>query len=348
LKKVVMGVIGGGNVGRIHVKNIITSIPEITLKYVADMYPEGYNKWAVENGYLEAIADYKTIMDDAEVDAVLICAPAGIHADLIIEAARAGKHVFCEKPIDYSVAKIKEAIAVAEECKIKLQLGYNRRFDHNHAAAHKMVAEGKIGEVRQIKITSRDPLPPPPEYFAAVGGSAGGMFLDTSIHDFDMARFMANGAEVVDIYATGSAMINKDQETTGSVDTTSVILKFDTGTMAIIDNCWQCAYGYDQRIEVFGSLGSVNVANDTASTVVLANENGQTAEKPLFFYVNRYVASYKDEVCQFVDAIVNDSEVPVGAKDGYYSVLIAKACDISLKERRVVTMNEMLYDAIVK
>ena len=342
MKKTVVGVIGGGNVGRIHVKDIVTSVPEAELRYVADAYPESYNQWAEENVCPKAVSDYKIIMQDPEVSAVLICAPAALHADLIMEAARAGKHIFCEKPIDYNIAKIKEAMTVAQECGVKLQIGYNRRFDHNHAAAQKMVAEGKVGEVRQIKITSRDPLAPPPEYFAAVGGSAGGMFLDTSIHDFDMARFLADGAEVTEIYATGSAMINKDQDAAGGVDTTSVILKFNTGAMAIIDNCWQCSYGYDQRIEVFGSKGALNVENDTPSTVVLADENGQTAEKPLFFYVNRYIDSYTDEIHQFLDAITNDREVPVTAKDGYYSFLIAKGCDLSVKEKRVVTMAEML------
>lgn len=342
MKKTVIGIIGGGNVGRIHVKDIVDSVPEAELRYIADPYPAGYNAWARENGYPQAIEDYKVIMNDPEVEAVLICAPAALHADLIMEAARVGKHVFCEKPVDYDVSKIKEAMKVAEECGIKVQVGYNRRFDHNHAVAHRMVKDGKIGEVRQIKITSRDPLPPPPEYFAAVGGSAGGMFLDTSIHDFDMARYMANGAEVVEMYATGSAMINKDQETTGGVDTTSAILKFDTGAMAIIDNCWQCAYGYDQRIEIFGSEGALNVANDTAHNVTLSNADGATSDKPLFFYVNRYIQSYTDEIHLFLDAVVNDKPVAVNLKDGYYSFLIAKGCDISLKEKRVVTMSELL------
>lgn len=342
MERTVIGVIGGGNVGRIHVKDIVMSVPEAELRYVADAYPDSYNKWAEENNCPKAISDHKAIMQDPEVKAVLICAPAALHAELIMEAARAGKHVFCEKPIDYSVGKIKEALKVVEECGVKLQIGYNRRFDHNHAAAHRMVSDGKIGEVRQIKITSRDPLAPPPEYFAAVGGSAGGMFLDTSIHDFDMARYLADGAEVTEMYATGSALINKDQAATGGVDTTSVILKFDTGAMAVIDNCWQCAYGYDQRIEVFGSKGAVNVQNDTPNTVILADENGQTAEKPLFFYVNRYIASYTDEIHHFLDAIVNDKEITVTGKDGYYSFLIAKGCDLSLKEKRVVRMSEML------
>lgn len=342
MNRFVLGVIGGGNVGRIHIKDIVTSIPEAELRYVADAYPDAYNAWASENNCPQAITDYHKILADPEVQGVLICAPAALHADLIIECAKAGKNVFCEKPLDYNVGKIKEAMKVAEECGIKLQIGYNRRFDHNHATAHRMIEEGKIGEVREVKITSRDPLPPPPEYFAAVGGSAGGMFLDTSIHDFDMARYLANGAEVVEMYAMGSAMINKDQATQGGVDTTSVMLKFDSGAMAMIDNCWQCAYGYDQRIEVFGSKGAVNVANDTPSTVVLADENGQTAEKPLFFYVNRYIAAYTEEIRQFIDACENDKPVPVSAKDGYYSFLIAKGCDLSLKEKRVVTMKELL------
>lgn len=340
--KTVLGVIGGGNIGRIHVKNIVTSVLEAELRYVADAYPDAYNKWAEENGFPRAIPDHSVIFQDPEVEGVLICAPAALHAELIMEAARAGKNVFCEKPLDYSVEKMKEALKVVEECGVKLQIGYNRRFDHNHNAVHRMVTEGKIGEVRHIKITSRDPLPPPPEYFAAVGGSAGGMFLDTSIHDFDMARFMANGAEVTEIFATGSGMINKEAASHGGVDTTTAILKFDSGAMAVIDNCWQCAYGYDQRLEVFGSKGAVTDANDTPSTVILANEAGQTAEKPMFFYIDRYIAAYTDEIHAFIDAIVNDKPVPVTGKDGYYSFLIAKACDISLKEKRVVTMEEML------
>ena len=282
------------------------------------------------------------MLEDPEVDAILICAPAGIHADLIMECARAGKHIFCEKPIDYSIEKIKEAMEVSSECKVKLQMGYNRRFDHNHATAQKMVSEGEIGEVRHIKITSRDPLPPPPEYFAAVGGSAGGMFLDTSIHDIDMARFLAGGAEVTEIYATGSAMVSKEQRETGGVDITSIVMMFDTGAMALIDNCWQCSYGYDQRIEVFGSKGALTVENDTPSTVRISNDKGQTIEKPFYFYTNRYTDSYADEIREFIKIIEEDGEVSVSAKDGYYSVLIAKACDKSLKEKTVVTMDEML------
>lgn len=342
MRKTTVGIIGGGNIGRIHVKNITDFIPEIKLKYIADPYPEDYNIWAKENGYLEAILDYKTILQDSEIEAIIICSPASLHADMIIEAAKQGKHVFCEKPIGYDLDSIKEAIKVVEKCSVKVQLGYNRRFDHNHATAYRMVLEGKIGEVRQIKITSRDPIPPPPEYFAAVGGAAGGMFLDTTIHDFDLARFLANGSEVVEMYATGSTLINKELSTTGKVDTSSVILKFDSGAMALIDNCWQCSYGYDQRVEVFGSKGAVMVDNDTPSTAVLANDLGQIAEKPMFFYIDRYTQAYIDELKVFVDCIRNDKNVPVTMKDGYYSYLIAKGCDLSLKENRVVTLQEML------
>lgn len=341
MNKTVVGIIGGGSVGRIHAENIYTRIPEVELRYVADAYPAGYNHWAQEKGFPKAITDYQIIMMDAQVQAVLICAPAAMHADLIMEAANAGKHVFCEKPIDYDVNKIRSCMKVAEKSGIKLQLGYNRRFDHNFAAVKEMIDTDKLGEIRHIKITSRDPLPPPPEYFAAVGGAAGGMFLDTSIHDFDMARFLANGAEVTEIFATGSGMVNKEAAAHGGVDTTSVILKFDTGAMALIDNCWQCAYGYDQRVEVFGSKGSAFADNDTPNTVTLANDQGQTGEKPLFFYVNRYIQAYTDEIRQFTKAITEDTPVTCTAKDGYYSFLIAKAADLSLKEKRIVTMNEI-------
>ena len=340
--KTVLGLIGGGNSGRIHINNIVKFIPEAELKYVADPYPEKYNKWAEGNGCPKAIEDYKVIMKDPEVDAVVICSPVATHADLIVEAARAGKHIFCEKPIEYSIEKTKEAMKVVEECNVQLQIGYNRRFDHNHGKAKKMIEEGKVGEVHIVKITSRDPVPPPPEYFAAIGGANGGIFLDTSIHDIDMARFLCSDSEVEEIFATGSALINKDQKTVGGVDTCIITLRFKNGSMAIIDNSWKAVYGYDQRLEVFGSEGTINIENDTPSTAVLSNEEGIIGEKPLYFYVNRYVKSFQTEMEEFLKSIVEDKDTPTNAIDGYYGVLIAIACNISLAEKRIVTMDEML------
>ncbi|MFV0364175.1 MAG: inositol 2-dehydrogenase [Suipraeoptans sp.] len=338
--KIVVGVIGGGSIGRLHISNIKHAIPNIELRYVVDPFPDNYNEWASQNGYPNAISDYNVILQDPDIQGVLICSSASTHADLTIECAKAGKHVFCEKPLDYDLEKIKDVIKIAQKHNIKVQMGYNRRFDHNFSRAHKHVLEDKVGEVRHIKITSRDPLPPPEEYFKAVGGSAGGMFLDTSIHDIDMARYMARGAEVIEIFATGSAMVNK--EAVGGVDTSTIVLKFDTGAMAIIDNCWQCTYGYDQRLEVFGSKGFITVDNDKESTCVLNNEYGAQAEQALYFYNTRYIKAYRKELERFAESILNETNVLVDEKDGYYSVLIAKACDISVKEKRIVSMEEMI------
>ena len=255
--------------------------------------------------YSEAITDYKKIMEDPEVEAVVICAPAAAHGDLIMEAANAGKHVFCEKPFDYDIAKIVKAMKVVEECKVKLQLGFNRRFDHNFAKAHEYVKAGKIGDVHVIKITSRDPFPPAPGYFTAPGGEHCSIYTDTTIHDFDMARFL-NNCEVVEVYAMGSKLINKDKP------------------------------------EIFGTKGAVTVENDIFSQATLNAREGIIAEKPLVTIKDRYGAAYAEEVRQFVLAVQNDTPTLATGMDGLMSIVIADAARKSTEENRPVKISELM------
>jgi myo-inositol 2-dehydrogenase/D-chiro-inositol 1-dehydrogenase len=319
----------------------MTAIPQARLKYVADVYPQKYNEWAKELGYPEAITDYKMILKDPEVDAVVICAPAAAHGDLIMESARAGKHVFCEKPFDYSIPKIVEAMKVVKQCGIKLQLGFNRRFDHNFAKAHENVAAGQVGDVHVIKITSRDPFPPAMGYFTAPGGEHCSIYTDTTIHDFDMARFL-NNSEVTEVYAMGSKLINKDKPEITRDDTCVITLRFADNSLAVIDNSWEAVYGYDQRAEVFGTKGAVTVENDVFSQATLHVREGIIGEKPLVTIKDRYGKAYAEEIRQFILAVQNDTPVKANAADGLMSIVIAEAARKSAEENRPVKISEFM------
>ncbi|NDL68561.1 inositol 2-dehydrogenase [Anaerotalea alkaliphila] len=340
MKKTTIGVIGAGAVGRVHIKNIMR-MPQVRLKYVADPMPEFYNAWAKEMDFPLAVEDYKVIMEDPEVEAVIICAPAALHGDLIIEAAEKGKHVFCEKPFDYDISKIKKAMEVVEKTGIKLQLGFNRRFDKNFAKAHEYLKTGALGDVHVIKITSRDPKAPAMGYFTAPGGEHCSIYTDTTIHDFDMARFL-NNSEVVEVFASGSKLINKDKPEITRVDTIVCTLKFEDGSLCVIDNSWQAVYGYDQRAEVFGTKGAVTVENDVFSQATLHTVEGIIGEKPLVTIEDRYGNAYGAEVEAFIKAVQEDTPVLVDGRDGLMSMLIAKAALLSDQENRIVKISELM------
>lgn len=342
MKKTVIGVIGAGNVGKVHIENIMTAIPQAKFKYVSDSYPQKYNEWALERDYPEAITDYNIILNDPEVEAIVICAPAALHGDMIIKAANAGKHIFCEKPFDYSIGKIVEAMKAVEKNGVKLQLGYNRRFDRNFAKAHKSIKEGKVGDIHVIKITSRDPIPPALEYFTAPGGEHCSIYTDTTIHDFDMARFY-NDSEVTEVYAMGSKLINKDNPQITRDDTCVITLRFADNSLAVIDNSWQAVYGYDQRAEVFGTKGAITVGNDIFSMDVLYSVEGIIAEKPVVTIKDRYGNAYAEEVRQFILAIQNNVPIESAtAMDGLMGIVIANAARKSAEENRPVKISEIM------
>lgn len=341
MKKTVIGVIGAGNVGRIHIENLMTAIPQATLKAVSDPYPDTYNAWAAERGYPLATNDYRVLLEDAEIEAVVICAPAAVHSDLITEAARAGKQVFCEKPFDYDLEKIVRAMRTVEACGVKLQIGFNRRFDHNFAKTKEYIRSGAVGDIHVIKITSRDPIPPVMEYFTAPGGENCSIYTDTTIHDFDMVRFF-NPSEVVEVYAMGGKLINRNNPAITRDDTCVITLRFADGSLAVIDNSWEAVYGYDQRAEVFGSEGAVTVENDIFSQATLHARGGIVGEKPMVTIKERYGVSYAEELRQFVCAVQNDIEPPVTGMDGLMSMVTAKAARKSAEENRPIKIAELM------
>ena len=263
------------------------------------------------------------ILNDPEIDAVLICSSTDTHSKYIIEAAHAGKHIFCEKPIDYDLTKVRAAINAAKEAGVKLQIGFCRRFDHNHRAVYDMVRDGKVGKVNIIKISSRDPEPPPVSYIKV----SGGIFYDMMIHDFDMARFLA-GSEVTEVNAIGSVLVDPG-------------IKFANGAIGMIDNSRKADYGYDQRVEVFGSEGCAEDQNDTPNTAVLSTADGAVHGVAYKVMWDRYTGAFVAEMQAFADAVVNDKETPVTGEDGLYPVLMAAAATKSLHEGRPVKISEI-------
>ena len=332
-----VGIIGAGRIGKVHVESICTQVANAKVKTLADPFMNDQTaEWAKDMGVANVTKDYKEILADPEIDAVLICSSTDTHSPISVEAIKAGKHVFCEKPIDHDVAKIKEVIDALKENNVKYQVGFNRRFDHNFEAVQKAVADGKIGETHLIKVTSRDPEPPCAEYVKV----SGGMFLDMTIHDFDMVRFLA-GCNAEEVYVEAAVLVDPAIGEAGDVDTAVITLKMENGAIAVIDNSRKAVYGYDQRAEVFGSKGMVAVTNDSTSTAVISNENGVTGEKPLYFFLERYMAAYAKEIKCFIEAIEKDTDTPLGVMDGLEPVLMGLAAKKSLEEHRPVKISEI-------
>lgn len=334
-----VGIIGAGRIGQVHAKSILTGVPDAKILAIADPYikPE-VAEWAKSVGVENVYKDHRQILEDPRIDAVLICASTDQHASLSLEAIAAGKHIFCEKPIDQSIAKIEEvkAALAASPKKLVYQVGFNRRYDHNYRAMRKAVEDGKIGEVQFVRVSSRDPEPPPAQYVAG----SGGMFMDMMIHDLDMVRYLS-GLEIVEVYAQGACLIDPAIGEAGDVDTVTITLKLSNGALATIDGSRKAVYGYDQRGEVFGSKGCVVSANDSDSNIVLSTVEGVTAEKPLWFFLERYMGSYQAEVREFIDCVKNGKEPWVGIEDGLLSIRLALACTKSMNENRPVRIDEI-------
>lgn len=332
-----LGIIGAGRIGKVHAQSIMNHITSVRLKTIADPFMNEETEASLRVlGVSDCTKDYKKILNDPEIDAVLICSSTNTHADISLEAIAAGKHVFCEKPVSQDIAKIRQVMKKLKGTKLKYQVGFNRRFDHNFEAVRAAVANGDVGDVHIVRITSRDPAPPPPEYAAV----SGGMFLDMTIHDFDMVRYLT-ASDVVEVFANGAVLVDPLIGKAGDIDTAIISLKMANGALAVIDNSRKAVYGYDQRAEVFGSKGQASVSNDTNSSLILSSETGIHTEKPLYFFLERYMASFTKEVRMFVQAIEQDSPVPVDINDGLQPVLIAAAALRSLKEHRPVLLSEI-------
>lgn len=332
-----LGIIGAGRIGRVHAESISKYVKQAEVKAISDIkVTDELKEWANTMGIENIYDDYHKILQDPEIDAVLICSSTNTHAPISIEAARAKKHIFCEKPIDSNIDRIKDVLAEVEKAKVKFQVGFNRRFDHNFKAIKSRVNNGDIGEPHLIRVTSRDPDAPPIEYIKV----SGGMFFDMTIHDFDMIRYLS-GSEVVEVYAMGGVLIDPEIGRAGDIDTAVITLKLANNAIGVIDNSRKAVYGYDQRAEVFGSKGAVQTRNDTDSTAIYSSENGVIAEKPKYFFLERYMQSFADEIISFVNSIINDTPTLVNGNDGLQPVLIAMAAKKSLDEGRPVKISEI-------
>ena len=330
-EKIIVGIIGAGRIGKLHAENLINNIRNVEVKSIADIYDDKIEGWAHSIGIKNVYSDYHEILNDPEIEAVLICSSTNTHSPIAIEAAKAGKHIFCEKPIDFDLDRIHGVLNAVKAAGVKFQVGFNRRFDHNFMAVKDMILAGKIGDPHIIKVTSRDPESPSAEYAKV----SGGMFLDMTIHDFDMVRYLS-GSEVYEVYTAATVLIDPAIGEAGDVDTALITLKFKNGAIGVIDNSRKAVYGYDQRVEAFGSKGGITISNDTGSSAVLSTVDGVFCDKPKYFFLERYKDSFITELKDFFKAIEEDTETSVTGLDGLKPVLIALAAKKSLLEGRAV------------
>ena len=334
--KLNVGIIGVGRIGKVHTMSINNHLPQVKVKAVTDIFIDQAKAWASEAGIEKVYDSYQELLADPEIDAVLVCSSTNTHAEISIAAAKAGKHIFCEKPVDLSVEKVEAVIKAAQDAGVKLQIGFNRRFDHNFRKVKELIQSEVIGDLQILKITSRDPGPPPVEYIKV----SGGIFMDMTIHDFDMARFLS-GSEAEEIYVAGAVMVDPAIGEAGDIDTALITIRFKNGVICTIDNSRKAAYGYDQRVEAFGSKGKAEIANDLPSTAVWSTEEGVFSEKPLYFFLERYMDSFAEEMKQFVEALIENKETPVTGMDGLLPIKMGLAAKKSVELGRPVKISEI-------
>jgi len=325
-----IGVFGAGRIGQLHVDNIV-NYKDVRVKTISDPYAEQAREWFETTGVENLTTNEDDIFLDEEIDAVFICSSTDTHLNLIRKAIKHGKHVFCEKPISFDQKETEEVYELVKDSSLKVQLGFNRRFDPNFRSVQDAVRDDKIGDLQVVKITSRDPAPPPLEYVKV----SGGLFFDMTIHDFDMARFLA-GSEVEEVYAQGSALITPEIEEYDDIDTAIITLKFKDGSIGVIDNSRQAVYGYDQRVEVFGEDGQLVADNETPNRVKTYTAETVSEEKPYYFFLERYTEAYLSETRKFFDAIEKDLEVTPSYEDGMKAQQLAIAAKESLKQNKPV------------
>ncbi len=321
---------GAGRIGAIHADNIALH-GGATLRYVVDVNEAAAQ--ALADRYGAQAVSTETALADPAVGAAIIASSTDTHADLIEAAARAGKAIFCEKPIDLSLTRVESCLEVAKEAGVPLALAFNRRFDPSFAALQRRLAEGEVGEVEMVCITSRDPAPPPLDYIKV----SGGLFRDMMIHDLDIARWLL-GEEPVEVTATASCLVDPAIAEAGDVDSALVTLRTAGGRLCQIGNSRRAAYGYDQRIEVLGSKGMLRAENQLPTTVEAATGEGISRDKPLYFFLERYAAAYKAELDAFIEAVSSGTAPSPGGDDGHAALRLADAALQSFKEKRTVTL----------
>jgi myo-inositol 2-dehydrogenase/D-chiro-inositol 1-dehydrogenase len=325
-----IAVLGAGRIANIHAANVAAN-PDVQLSVIADPWREGVDKLAAKLGCAAAYDCAEAITRD-DVDAIVIGTPTDTHIDLMLRAAKLGKPVLCEKPIDLDFAKAARAVEEIERLNGKVMLGFNRRFDPDTLHMRKAIAEGSIGEVRQVIITSRDPGLAPVEYLT----QSGGIFRDMTIHDFDTARTLL-GEEPVELTAIASRLVNPELAQIDDYDSVMVLLRTASGKQCHINCCREAVYGYDQRLEVFGSKGMILNDNHRPSTVRSYNASQTEAREPLLnFFLERYADSYRNELNQFIDAVRTNTPLPTNARDGLKALHLANCALESIRTGRTV------------
>lgn len=319
-EKLRIGMIGAGRIGKLHAANLVNRVPDAQVMAVSDVHAPAAKELAHKLGIPAWYEDYHRILEDPNIDAVFICSSTDTHSPISIEAAKAGKHIFCEKPIDHDLDKIQEVLKAVKESGVKYQVGFNRRFDRNFKHVRDVVAGGGIGDVQIVKVTSRDPEAPPISYVKV----SGGIFVDMTIHDFDMVRYLS-GSEVEEVSTFGACLVDPAIGQAGDVDTCIITLRFKNGALGVIDNSRQAVYGYDQRVEVFGSKGMIAAENETPNNTTYYTCDGVYREKPLYFFLERYNDAFIQEENSFVEACLKGQDTPVGSFDGLQPVRIAIA-----------------------
>jgi len=331
-----IGMIGAGRIARVHARTIAYRVASAELAAVADPVPAAAQALAETYRIRRIAPDYQSILADPAIDAVLICTPTDTHAGLIVAAAAAGKHIFCEKPVALSLAQTDAAVSAAERAGVTLQIGFNRRFDANFARVRQAVADGEIGTVEIVHIISRDPAPPPIAYV----GPSGGIFLDMTIHDWDMARFLT-GSEITEVYVQGGVMVDPAIGAAGDIDTHVTLLRFASGAIGSIDNSRRAVYGYDQRAEVFGSKGVIQTQNNYPNSAVISTGESVRRDLPLNFFMDRYVEAFAAEIESFAAAVATGQPVAVTGHDARAALVVALAAKRSYAEGRPVRVADV-------
>jgi myo-inositol 2-dehydrogenase/D-chiro-inositol 1-dehydrogenase len=323
---------GAGRIGVVHAANIAASHPRATLKYVYDTNPAAAQSTAARYG-AESAASVEAVLGDSSVDAVVIASSTDTHVDLITAAARAGKAILCEKPIDLDIERVEHCRRAIAGTGVPVQLGFNRRFDRSHRAVCEAVRAGQIGALEMLVITSRDPGLPPVAYLKG----SGGIFRDMSIHDFDLARFILGDDPVEEVYATGSIMVERQLGEFGDVDTAMIVMKAASGALVHINNSRRAIYGYDQRVEAFGALGMVQSDNLRASSFTRSDSKVTQAKEPLLhFFMERYRQAYVDELADFIEVVESNKQPSAGFEDGRCALILANAAWEALRSGRSV------------
>jgi len=332
MRVITAGILGAGRIGKIHANNLM-AMAGVRLKAIADPFAD-FKEWP--GAAIATSKNPEDVLKDPEIETVLVCSPTPSHADFTDAAARAGKHVFCEKPIAVDPERVRATLETVKRSGVKLQEGFNRRFDPTFARVRRAVADGEVGDVQLVRITARDPAAPPIEYVK----SSGGMFADMTIHDFDMVRFLS-GSEVEEVHAYGAVLVDPAIGLAGDIDTAVISMRLSNGALAVIENSRQAVFGYDQRIEVFGSKGGIEAFNETPARTVLRSGAGVRHENPLYFFLERYQRSFVIELEAFFASIRGDREPPAGGNDGLMALLVVLAAKQSLIENRPVRVEKL-------